>query len=213
MEKDATTLDVNNQEEQNENTEPTIDFDKFDNPKGKDEEKEVDELTRLKKELEAEQAARKKAEEERQRYKDSFDKKASEAAKRSREAREAAKAAEEPLQELEAYKAELEEFKLREKKTDLLYGLTEELGISKDMSETMVGAIYHEDTNELSIPDLVTSFRTVVEDVRKSSYEQGYETRDKEIASGKRRSLGNPKGETVAERKLREYEEKQRNRR
>lgn len=181
----------------------TINLDKFDKPK--EAENGLSEVEKLKKELDEERKARAKAEDERQRFKDSFDKKASEVAKKNRELRETSKLAEQPLEELEAYKQQVAEFQLREKKTDLLYSLTEELGISKEMSETMVGAIYHEETNELSIADLVTSFRTIVDEVRTASYEKGYNTRDEEKIGSKPRSLANQKGETAAERKRREY--------
>lgn len=184
-------------------TEPTVDLSKLEANKGKD--NELSELDRLKAELEQEKLLRAEAEDKERRAKAAFDKKASEAAKKSREAREATKMAEEPLEKIAEYEAKIAEFELNEKKNDAFLGLTEIIGITKDHSQLLVSSLYHEDTNEVSVPDLVENLGVVLTDVIKQAREDGYNTAVQEAASGKPRSIGAQKGETVAQRKQREY--------
>lgn len=190
--------------EPTEPTEPVLDLDKF-NKGNEPKEGELTEYEKLQKELEAERAKAKAAEERAAKAKAAFDKAASDRARLNRELQETEGRAEEPLEKLQEYEQKLKAYELNEKKTDLTYGLTEDLGISKDMSNQIVGAIYNEDTNELSIGDLKLALRELVNNVRKVAYEEGYKTRDTEVASGKPRSLGGQEKVSAAETKRRAY--------
>jgi hypothetical protein len=190
--------------EPTEPTEPVLDLDKF-NKGNEPKEGELTEYEKLQKELEAERAKAKAAEERAAKAKAAFDKAASDRARLNRELQETEGRAEEPLEKLQEYEQKLKAYELNEKKTDLTYGLTEDLGISKDMSNQIVGAIYNEDTNELSIGDLKLALRELVNNVRKVAYEEGYKTRDTEVASGKPRSLGGQEKVSAAEAKRRAY--------
>lgn len=188
-------------------TEQQIDFDKFDANKEPEEEK-VDDVTELKKQLEKERLKAQEAEKRAQKVKDAFDKAASDRAKLNRQLQKTESEAQEPMEKLLEYEQKLAEYQLKEKKTNLTYSLTESLGVSKDMSDELVGAIYHEDTNEVSVGDLEIGLRKLVDHVRKAAYEEGYETRDTELASNKPRSLGNNKGLSIEEQKRQEYIER-----
>lgn len=194
-------------EETGKEVKPIIDLEKFDKEKNKKDEP-VNEIEQLKQEL---IAAQKKADDEAKRalaFKKSFDTKASEVARLTGELRETKKDAEEPNEKLLEYQQQLAEYELKEKKTNLLYSLTETLHVGKDMSDKIVSAIYSEGTNELSIGDLELALRELVDNVRDISYRKGYETRDVEYASGKPRSIGQRENLSLADQKKQEYLEK-----
>lgn len=179
-----------------EEVEARIDLEEFD--RNRVEVKPTDELEKLKNELEKERL-------EKAKFKSSFDKKASEAAKLTAQLRTVEKESVEPVERLSQLEQQLANYEFKEKKTNLLYSLTETLGVGKDMSNKIVSSIYNEDTNSLVVGDLENALRELVDEVRETSYEKGYETRDTEHASGKPRSLGSQKEMSIAEQKKQEY--------
>jgi len=189
-----------------ETNEEQIDFNKFDEGNKPKEEPTPDQKI---KELEARAKA---AEERAARVKKALDKATSDRASLSRELQEKEQAVEEPLEKLVQYEEKLRAYELNEKKTNLTYSLTETLGINKEASQKIVGAIYNEDTNELSVGDLEMALRDVINSVRNSSYQEGYKTRDTEVASGKPRSLGQTKAQDVFDEKLHLYKQNTRRR-
>lgn len=203
--KEVNKVEENNLQ-QTETGEQKIDFDKFD--KGNEEKPELDEAAELKKEVERLKAEKEAAEERAKKFKNSFDKKASEVAALNRQLSDTKKEVEEPIEKLLEYEQQLAEYELKEKKTNLLYSLTETLGVEKDMSNQIVSAIYNEETNELSVGDLENALRELVNNVRETAYNNGYETRDTEFASGKPRSLGKQENLSLADQKKQEYLEK-----
>lgn len=198
--------DVNLEEKEAEKKQ-NIDLDLFDEKKDKPKD-ETNELEILKEELEKEKAEKEKALERARKFKDSFDKKASEAAALTAKLRDTEKEVEAPVIKLTELEQQLAEYELKERKTNLLYSLTESLAIGKEMSEKIVQAIYPETTNELSIADLELALRELVDEIRTISYQKGYDTRDIELASGKPRSLGKQETLSLADKKRQEYLEK-----
>lgn len=193
-------------------TKPKIDLDKFNKKNDKDKEPELDELAALKKQLEQERAEKLEAEERAKKFKRSFDNKASEAAKLTARLRDTQKDLEVPNEELANYKQKVEQLEFENRKRDLLYSLTENLGTSKEMAGKFVSAVYNEDTNGLVVADLELAMRELVDEVTEISYKKGYETRETELASGKPRSMGNTKEMSVAEKKKQEYLERRQRR-
>lgn len=193
-------------------TKPKIDLDKFNKKNDKDKEPELDELAALKKQLEQEKAEKLEAEERAKKFKRSFDNKASEAAKLTARLRDTQKDLEVPNEELANYKQKVEQLEFENRKRDLLYSLTENLGTSKEMAGKFVSAVYNEDTNGLVVADLELAMRELVDEVTEISYKKGYETRETELASGKPRSMGNTKEMSVAEKKKQEYLERRQRR-
>lgn len=191
---------------------PKIDLDKFNKKNDKDKEPELDELAALKKQLEQEKAEKLEAEERAKKFKRSFDNKASEAAKLTARLRDTQKDLEVPNEELANYKQKVEQLEFENRKRDLLYSLTENLGTSKEMAGKFVSAVYNEDTNGLVVADLELAMRELVDEVTEISYKKGYETRETELASGKPRSMGNTKEMSVAEKKKQEYLERRQRR-
>lgn len=183
--------------------EKAIDFGKFDS--GKEEENLTPE-EKYEKELEELRAKARAAEEKAEKIKRAFDKAASDRAALTKKVDEVKQTAEEPLEKLQEYEQRLREYELNEKKTNLTYSLTESLGVNKDMSDKIVAAIYHEDTNELSVGDLELALRDLVSGIRETAYQEGYKTRDTEVASGKPRSLGGQETGDVFDDKLAEYQ-------
>ena len=183
-------------EEVVEPVERRIDLDKFD--KTKQAVEPVNELEQLKAELEKERL-------EKAKFKQSFDKKASEAAKLTAQLRTVEKDSVEPIEKLSLLEQQLAHYQMTEKKTNLLYSLTESLGVGKDMSNKIVSSIYNEDTNEVVVGDLENALRDLVDEVRQASYDNGYQTREKELASGKPRSRGSQEPVSAAEKKRLEY--------
>lgn len=177
---------------------PKIDLDKFDKNKDSKKEDKGESIESLKAELEKERLAKAK-------FKKSFDNKASEAAKLTAQLRETEKEAVEPIEKLTAMEIKLAEYELNEKRTNLTYGLTEKLGIGKDMAQELVSAAYDSDTGEFSVGDFENALVKLVDSVRDSSYQKGYEIRDAEFNSGKPRSLGGEKNQSAADIKKAEY--------
>lgn len=188
-----------------EKPEKAIDFEKFDS--GKEEENLTPE-EKYEKELEELRARARAAEEKAEKIKRAFDKAASDRAALAKKVDEVKQNAEEPLEKLQEYERKLREYELNEKKTNLTYSLTESLGVNKDMSDKIVAAIYNEDTNELSVGDLELALRDLVSGVREAAYQEGYQTRDAEVASGKPRSLGGKETGDVFDDKLAAYQER-----
>lgn len=192
------------QEEQVEKKqEAKIDFKKFDNAIKEEEKLTPEEKYQL--EIEKLKAKAQEAEERALKIKQAFDKAASDRNALTKKVDEVKQSANQPLEKLREYEEKLKEYELNEKKTNLTLSLTDSLGVNKEMSDKIVGAIYHEDTNELSIGDLELALRELVNDVRKSAYQQGYETRETEFASGKPRSLGGQETADVFDNALARY--------
>lgn len=188
-----------------EDAEPKINLDKFSEKNKEKEDTELDELSALKKQLEQERADKLAAEDKANKFKRSFDNKASEAAKLTARLRDTQKDLETPNEELANYKEKVEQLEFDNRKRDLLYSLTENLGTSKEMAGKFVSAVYNEDTNGLVVADLELAMRELVDEVKAISYTNGYETRETELASGKPRSLGKTEPMNVAEKKRQEF--------
>lgn len=197
---------VENNEDTSTETKPTIDLNKFD--EGRKEPKKETELEKLQRELIETKRNLEKSEERANKFKSSFDDAASELAKKKKADRDIAKTLEQEDAEKEAMRKQLAEYEMKQKKTDLLYSFRDNMGITQEMSDSIVSAIYYNDTNEVSIGDLQIAFSSVIDFVREESFKKGYETRDTEMASNKPRSIGGVKGETIEQRKIREYSEK-----
>lgn len=197
---------VENNEDTNVETKPTIDLDKFD--EGRKEPKKETELEKLQRELIETKRNLEKSEERANKFKSSFDDAASELAKKKKADRDIAKTLEQEDAEKEAMRKQIAEYEMKQKKTDLLYSFRDNMGITQEMSDSIVSAIYYNDTNEVSIGDLQIAFSSVIDFVREESFKKGYETRDTEMASNKPRSIGGIKGESIEQRKIREYSEK-----
>lgn len=180
-----------------------LDFEKFDNAKREEEKLTPEE--RYQREIAELKAKAQAAEERAMKIKQAFDKAASDRNELSKKVDEVKQSANAPLEKIKEYEQKLQEYELKEKKTNLTLSLTESLGVNKEMSDKIVGAIYHEDTNELSIGDLEMALRELVSDVRENAYKQGYETRETEYASGKPRSLGNQEAADVFDSALMRY--------
>lgn len=185
MEKDVVNKDENKDVVEKESS---IDLDKLD--KINEPEKEVDEVELLKQQLANEKRRADEAENARKRDKLARDKAMRERAELSREVKEKEKALEEPNTELEELRAILATKELEEKKTNLLLAATDRLAISQDVAGNLVKAVYHPDTGEVDVDSLVDSFTTIINDVRKTEHQKGYNLRDTEIASQKPRSIG-----------------------
>lgn len=183
--------------------ESSIDLDKLD--KINEPEEEVDELEFLKAQLAAEKKRADEAEKARKRDKEARDKAMKERAQLSREVKEKEEALQEPNEELEALRATLAEKELVEKKTNLLLASTDRLAINQDMAGKLVDAVYHPDTGEVDVDTLVDSFTTIINDVRKSEFEKGYDLRDTEMASQKPRSIGEQQDMTPTDKALQDY--------
>ena len=183
--------------------ESSIDLDKLDKINEPDE--EVDELEFLKTQLAAEKKRADEAEKARKRDKEARDKAMKERAQLSREVKEKEEALQEPNEELEALRATLAEKELVEKKTNLLLASTDRLAINQDMAGKLVDAVYHPDTGEVDVDTLVDSFTTIINDVRKSEFEKGYDLRDTEMASQKPRSIGEQQDMTPTDKALQDY--------
>lgn len=183
--------------------ESSIDLDKLD--KINEPEEEVDELEFLKAQLAAEKKRADEAEKARKRDKEARDKAMKERAQLSREVKEKEEALQEPNEELEALRATLAEKELVEKKTNLLLASTDRLAINQDMASKLVDAVYHPDTGEVDVDTLVDSFTTIINDVRKSEFEKGYDLRDTEMASQKPRSIGEQQDMTPTDKALQDY--------
>ena len=138
--------------------------------------KKLSELDILKKELEAERTARAITETKAKKNKDAFDKAASDRKLLSDKAR-ALEARDEPNEKLTEYQEKLEAYELKEKKNEALLGLTEIVGINRDHANLIVSALYNEDTNEVSVPDLMDTFGQVIRDVITASQKKGYDLR------------------------------------
>ena len=197
---------VENNEDTSTETKPTIDLNKFD--EGRKEPKKETELEKLRRELIETKRNLEKSEERANKFKSSFDDAASELAKKKKADRDIAKTLEQEDAEKEAMRKQLAEYEMKQKKTDLLYSFRDNMGITQEMSDSIVSAIYYNDTNEVSIGDLQIAFSSVIDFVREESFKKGYETRDTEMASNKPRSIGGIKGESIEQRKIREYNEK-----
>lgn len=176
---------------------PVIDLNKFDKEEEKDE--KLSELEILKKELEAERTARAIAETKAKKNKDAFDKAASDRKLLSDKARALEAQVDEPNEKLTEYQEKLEAYELKEKKNEALLGLTEIVGINRDHANLIVSALYNEDTNEVSVPDLMDTFGQVIRDVITASQKKGYDLREQELASGKPRSMGASKADQSPE--------------
>lgn len=183
--------------------ESSIDLDKLDKINEPDE--EVDELELLKTQLAAEKKRADEAEKARKRDKEARDKAMKERAQLSREVKEKEEALQEPNEELEALRATLAEKELVEKKTNLLLASTDRLAINQGMASKLVDAVYHPDTGEVDVDTLVDSFTTIINDVRKSEFEKGYDLRDTEMASQKPRSIGEQQDMTPEDEALNNY--------
>lgn len=190
-------------EETTKETKAKLDFEKFDNAKREEEKLTPEE--RYQREIAELKAKAQAAEERAMKIKQAFDKAASDRNELSKKVDEVKQSANAPLEKLKEYEQKLQEYELKEKKTNLTLSLTESLGVNKEMSDKIVGAIYHEDTNELSIGDLEMALRELVSDVRENAYKQGYEARETEYASGKPRSLGNQEAADVFDSALTRY--------
>lgn len=189
--------------------ERAINFGKFDSA---NQEEKLTPEEKYEREIEKLRAKAQAAEERAMKIKQAFDKAASDRAALAKKVDEVKQTAEQPIEKLREYEEKLREYELNEKKTNLTYSLTESLGVNKDMSNKIVAAIYNEDTNELSIGDLEMALRELVTDVREAAYQQGYETRETEIASGKPRSLGNQDSGDVFEDRLAAYQQQNKRR-
>lgn len=183
--------------------ESSIDLDKLD--KINEPEEEVDELEFLKAQLAAEKKRADEAEKARKRDKEARDKAMKERAQLSREVKEKEEALQEPNEELEALRATLAEKELAEKKTNLLLASTDRLAINQDMAGKLVDAVYHPDTGEVDVDTLVDSFTTIINDVRKSEFEKGYDLRDTEMASQKPRSIGEQESQDATDIALNDF--------
>lgn len=199
----TSTEETNVEETKEQEVEAKLDFDKFDNAKKEQEQLSPEE--QYQREIEALKAKAQAAEERAMKIKQAFDKAASDRNALTKKVDEVKQSANEPLEKLREYEQKLQEYELNEKKTNLTLSLTESLGVNKDMSDKIVSAIYHEDTNELSVGDLEMALRELVSDVRENAYKQGYETRETEYASGKPRSLGNQEAADVFDNALARY--------
>lgn len=202
---EAKNVELEETNKTEETTEQQIDFEKFDAKKNEENNDDLDDVAKLKQQLEKERAKAQEAEQRAKKVKEAFDKAASDRAELNRKLKQTNQEAQEPLDKLAEYEQKLAEYQLNEKKTNLTYSLTDSLGVSKDMANKLVGAIYHEDTNEVSVGDFEIAVRELVDVVRETSYQQGYETRDTEVASNKPRSLGSNESLSAAEQKRQEY--------
>lgn len=183
--------------------ESSIDLDKLD--KINEPEEEVDELEFLKTQLAAEKKRADEAEKARKRDKEARDKAMKERAQLSREVKEKEEALQEPNEELELLRATLAEKELVEKKTNLLLASTDRLAINQNMASKLVDAVYHPDTGEVDVDTLVDSFTTIINDVRKSEFEKGYDLRDTEMASQKPRSIGEQESQDATDIALNDF--------
>lgn len=177
--------------------ESSIDLDKLDainKPK-----KEVSELDQLRADLKAQTERADELERKRLKDKEARDKAMKDRAALSREVKEKEKALEEPNEELALLRSVLAEKELAEKKTSLLLAATDRMAINQTMAGNIVNSVYHPDTGEVDVDGLVDSFTAVINDVRKSEFERGYNLRDTEQASQKPRSIGGEQQELSPE--------------
>lgn len=196
-EKTEATVDLTKneaqQEEQTQEAAPVIDMKKYDDNKAP--QQELSELEQIKQKYADMQAELEKERTAKKRIKDRYDQVASEISARNKEEQKAQAEIEKENEAFIKVTQELEQLKLEKKKQAAMYSFRDSWGVQTELAEKLVGGLFFEDTNEVSVPVIVESFGDIVDSVRTQAYEDGYNTAIKEAASGKPRSIG---GEQVA---------------
>lgn len=192
---------VNNDEQVDGTTEKetpaNLDMDKFNKSVENKKETKNDEVD-YKAKYEAEKIAAEKT-------KRALDKKMSELAQIERERRENAKVDEDATAQIAAYEAKIAEYELDKRKSGLKSELLT-MGIGNELSDEFVSSIYNEEAGVLDIGGLTNALSSLITYAHETAYEKGYETREKEMAAGKPRSVnGNPVGLTAQEKAAKKY--------